>query len=45
VAQDGPECECDRHGVGGALIEVLEAFLTPIRERRAELAAKPKLVD
>ena len=27
------------------LLEVLEEFLTPIRERRAELAAKPRLVD
>jgi len=27
------------------LLEVLEEFLAPIRERRAELAAKPRLVD
>ncbi len=27
------------------LLEVLEEFLVPIRERRAELAAKPRLVD
>jgi tryptophanyl-tRNA synthetase len=27
------------------LLTALEAFLAPIRERRAELAAKPRLVD
>jgi tryptophanyl-tRNA synthetase len=31
--------------VKGRLLEVLEGFLGPIRERRAELAAKPRLVD
>jgi tryptophanyl-tRNA synthetase len=31
--------------VKSRLLAVLEEFLAPIRERRAELAAKPKLVD
>ena len=31
--------------VKARLLEVLEEFLAPIRERRAELAAKPRLVD
>jgi tryptophanyl-tRNA synthetase len=31
--------------VKGRLVEVLEEFLAPIRERRAELASKPRLVD